>query len=127
MVARMASATAPGAAHGLAAPEDVESLLYAQSDVARALVSFQLRVGSDETGTPRPAIDLELRDPDALTPARLHGLAEELRSGMAALNRDYGQSLTEFPAALLPIIATYGPGSGPFAADARRIKQRRLG
>ena len=35
-------------------PEDVESLLYRQADVARVLSSFQVRVGTDEGGTPRP-------------------------------------------------------------------------
>ncbi len=53
--------------------------------------------------------------------------AERLRDGIAALNLDYRSSIGEFPGAMLPIVSTYGVGAGPFAADASRIKQRRIG
>jgi phenylacetate-CoA ligase len=108
-------------------PEDVEALLYGEPDVARELRSFQLKVGSDASGTPRPVVDLELEDPTALDPDRLEALATHLRDGLAAVNRDVRQSIGEYPAALLPIVRPYGPGEGPFAADRGRIKQRRLG
>lgn len=108
-------------------PEDVEALLYAEPDIARELRSFQLKVGSDATGTPRPVVDLELDDRDAFHPGRLEALAVHLRDGLAEVNRDVRQSIGEYPAALLPIVTPYGPGEGPFAADRGRIKQRRLG
>jgi len=107
-------------------PEDVESLLYDQPDIARALRSFQLRIGSDESGTPRPVVDLELDDPNAVDLDRLARLAVHLRDGLADVNRDIRQSLAEYPAALLPLVMPYGQGEGPFAADRGRIKQRRL-
>jgi hypothetical protein len=34
--------------------------------------------------------------------------------------------LGEFPGAMLPIVSTHARGSGPFAGDATRIKQRRI-
>jgi hypothetical protein len=52
--------------------------------------------------------------------------AERLRDGLAGLNIDYRSSLGEFPAALLPIVTTCDLGEGPFAADAGRIKRRRV-
>ena len=53
--------------------------------------------------------------------------AERLRDGLGALNIDYRSSLGEFPGAMLPIVSTYAVGDGPFAGDATRIKQRRIG
>jgi hypothetical protein len=49
-----------------------------------------------------------------------------MRDGLLALNIDYRSSVAEFPAAMLPIVGTYGRGEGPFAGDAARIKQRRV-
>ena len=48
-------------------------------------------------------------------------------TGSRALNIDYRSSLGEFPGAMLPIVSTYPVGAGPFAGDATRIKQRRIG
>jgi phenylacetate-CoA ligase len=107
-------------------PEDVESQLFRQADIARVLSSFQLRVGSDVSGTPRPAVDLEMTLGATLPPERLGTLAEQLREGLAEVNRDYRQSLSEYPDALLPLMTSWAKGTGPFAGDAQRIKQRRL-
>ena len=52
--------------------------------------------------------------------------AVQIRDGVAALSRDYRTSLDEYPEAMLPIVETYALGSGPFAADEGRIKQRRI-
>jgi hypothetical protein len=53
-------------------------------------------------------------------------MSDRLRDGLRALNIDYRSSIAEFPAAMQPIVRTYGFGDGPFAADASRIKQRRI-
>ena len=54
--------------------------------------------------------------------------AERLRDGLGALNIDYRSSLGEFPAAMLPIVTDLrASGADPFAGDANRIKQRRIG
>jgi hypothetical protein len=107
-------------------PEDIESVLYRDPAVAPRLHSFMLSVVDDETGTPRPSVALELADLDGIDDAWRADAAERLRDGLGALNVDYRSSLGEFPGAMLPIVSTHAVGSGPFAGDARRIKQRRI-
>jgi hypothetical protein len=53
-------------------------------------------------------------------------MADEIRDGLTGLNIDYRSSIAEFPDAMQPIVTTYPVGQGPFAADAKRIKQRRI-
>ena len=108
-------------------PEDIETVLYRDPDVGRRMHSFMLSVIDDQDGTPRPAVAVELSDLDGVDDAWRTGAAERLRDGLAALNIDYRSSLGEFPGAMLPIISTYPLGGGPFAGDATRIKQRRMG
>jgi len=108
-------------------PEDIETLLYRDAEVSRRLHSFMLSVIDDASGTPRPAVAIELADLDHVDDAWRAAAAERLRDGLAALNIDYRSSLGEFPSAMLPIVTTFARGSGPFAGDATRIKQRRMG
>jgi phenylacetate-coenzyme A ligase PaaK-like adenylate-forming protein len=107
-------------------PEDLEAVLYADPLIEPRLESFMLSVVDDEAGSPRPAVAIELSDLDGVDDAWRAAAAERLRERLAALNTDYRSSVGEYPAAMLPIVSTYGPGSGPFAGDARRIKQRRI-
>ena len=107
-------------------PEDIEAVLYRDPVVAPRMHSFMLSVIDDEEGTPRPSVALELSDLDGVDDAWRAGAAERLRDGLEALNIDYRTSLGEFPAAMLPIVTTHPIGGGPFAADAGRIKQRRI-
>ena len=58
--------------------------------------------------------------------AQFETMADQLRDGLTGLNIDYRSSIAEFPDAMQPIVTTYGLGEGPFAADATRIKQRRI-
>ena len=108
-------------------PEDIEAVLYLDPLVQPRLVSFMLSVVDDATGTPRPAVAIELSDLDGVDDAWRLAAAERLRAGLTNLNIDYRSSVGEFPGAMLPIVSTYGPGDGPFAGDAHRIKQRRIG
>ena len=108
-------------------PEDIETILYRDPEVGRRMHSFMLSVIDDASGTPRPAIALELDDLDGIDDAWRAAAAERLRDGLAAVNIDYRSSLGEFPGAMLPIVSTYARGGGPFAGDATRIKQRRIG
>jgi phenylacetate-CoA ligase len=107
-------------------PEDVESVLYRDSEVATRLHSFQLSVVDDEAGTPRPLVSLELTDVQGIDEAWRLARAESFAAGLAQLNMDFRSSVGEFPAAMRPLVRTYGRGEGPFAADAHRIKQRRI-
>ena len=86
-----------------------------------------LSIVDDETGTPRPAVAIELANLEGVDDAWRLAAAERLRDGLGALNIDYRSSLGEFPGAMLPIVSTYSIGDGPFAGDATRIKQRRIG
>lgn len=107
-------------------PEDVEATIYGEPTTATAVRSFQLAVVQDATQTPRPAVMLELNDGVTVDDAWRADRAEHIRDGVASLSRDYRTSLDEYPEAMLPIVETYALGTGPFAADAGRIKQRRI-
>jgi phenylacetate-CoA ligase len=108
-------------------PEDIETVLYRDPSVRGRLHSFMLSVIDDASGLPRPAVALELADADTIDDTWRLETAKRLRDGLEALNIDYRSSLAEFPAAMLPIVTTYAVGTGPFAGDAHRIKQRRIG
>lgn len=108
-------------------PEDFEAVLYGDPGVGPRMHSFMISVVDDEHGTPRPAVAMELTDLDGVDDAWRASAAERLRDGLRALNIDYRSSFDEFPAAMLPIVSTFAQGTGPFAGDARRIKQRRIG
>ena len=107
-------------------PEDVESAIYSEPQVAAAVRSFQLSVVQDESSNPRPGILLELDEGVTVDDAWRQQRALHIRDAVAILNRDYRTSLDEFPAAMLPMVLTFPSGSGPFAGDAERIKQRRI-
>jgi phenylacetate-CoA ligase len=107
-------------------PEDIESIVYGDPDLARRLESFLLSGVVDETGTPRPAIALELRKEETADAAWALSLVESFRDRLEALNTDYREALHEFPAAMQPVVDVYPAGGGPFAANAGRIKPRRL-
>jgi phenylacetate-CoA ligase len=107
-------------------PEDIETIVYRDLDLVPRLHSFLLSVAVDESGTPRPSVALELTDLDGVDDAWRKRTADRLHDGLAALNIDYRTSVAEFPAAMRPIVETHGRGEGPFAADAARIKQRRI-
>jgi phenylacetate-CoA ligase len=107
-------------------PEDIEAVVYRDVDLVPRLHSFLLSVIDDETGTPRPAVALELTDEAGVDDAWRASMSDRLRDGLHSLNIDYRSSIAEFPAAMQPIVETYGLGQGPFGADAARIKQRRI-
>ncbi len=108
-------------------PEDIESVIYRDPHIAPRLHSFMLSVVDDDTGTPRPSVAVELTNLDGVDDAWRVAAGERLRDGLQALNTDYRSSVGEFPGAMLPIVSTYAVGAGPFAGDATRIKQRRIG
>jgi phenylacetate-CoA ligase len=108
-------------------PEDVEAVLYRDPVIEPRLHSFMVSMVDDEIGTPRPAVALELTDLEGVDRAWIAAAAERLRDGLRDLNIDYRSSLKEFPGAMLPIVTVHAVGDGPFAGDATRIKQRRIG
>jgi phenylacetate-CoA ligase len=107
-------------------PEDIETVVYRDPTLVHRLHSFLLSTVDDERGVPRPMVALELADLAGVDDRWRATMADQLRDGLTGLNIDYRSSIAEFPDAMQPIVATYGLGEGPFAADATRIKQRRI-
>ena len=107
-------------------PEDIETLVYRDAALVPKLHSFLLSVADHEDGGPRPMVALELADLDGVDEAWRSRMSDQLRDGLTGLNIDYRSSIAEFPDAMQPIVSTYRLGEGPFAADATRIKQRRV-
>lgn len=107
-------------------PEDIETLVYRDPQIAAATHSFSLSVVADSTSTPRPCIALELNDGFPVDSAWSEQLAAQFQTGLAGLNLDYKAALAEFPQAMAPVVQTFARGGGPFREDAGRIKQRRI-
>ena len=107
-------------------PEDIETVVYRDPTLVPRLHSFLLSTVDDERGVPRPMVALELADMAGVDDRWRAAMADQLRDGLTGLNIDYRSSIAEFPDAMQPIVTTYGLGEGPFAADAKRIKQRRI-
>jgi phenylacetate-CoA ligase len=107
-------------------PEDIEAVVYGDPTLTSRLESFLLTMVTDETGTPRPAIALELGPGETADETWRAAVTVQFREGLRALNADYREALSEFPAAMEPVVTVHALGCGPFAADAGRIKPRRL-
>jgi len=103
--------------------DDVERVVYAQSELAEGFASFMLCVAErdDRSVYPRLCIEWHHGDPPALP---LDDLAHRIRHDLAKINADFRQSLREDEEALRFEVAVFGHGQGPFAGDGRRIKNR---
>ena len=107
-------------------PEDIETVVYGDRELSRRLQSFLLTTVTDESGTPRPAIELELGAGETADEEWVTALPSTFRDGLRHLNADYREALSEFPAAMELVITIHSTGGGPFAADAGQIKPRRF-
>ena len=105
---------------------DIETVVYGDRELSRRLQSFLLTTVTDESGTPRPAIELELGAGETADEEWVTALPSTFRDGLRHLNADYREALSEFPAAMELVITIHSTGGGPFAADAGRIKPRRF-
>jgi len=107
-------------------PEDLETIIYGDPNLAGRLQSFLLMLLNDDTGTPRPGIALELIGTAALDEPWQADISTRLREGLRNLNLDYREAFLEYPTAMEPIVSVHPLGTGPFAEDASRIKPRRI-
>lgn len=107
-------------------PEDLETIIYGDPNLASRLESFLLMLLIDDTGTPRPGIALELIGTADLDEPWQADISTRLREGLRNLNLDYREAFMEYPKAMEPIISVHPLGTGPFAEDASRIKPRRI-
>ena len=71
---------------------------------------------------PKLIFELDIAPTPELVPAYREGMMK----GLIALNADFRAAWQEYPDALTPVIELHPRGTGPFAADAGRIKQARL-
>ena len=104
-------------------PEDVESAIYAEPELARRILSFQLSLLEETPGETRPRLAIQLLD---------EGPSEELREQIAtaitarvrSFNRDYREAFGEYPALMPFVVELHRRGEGPFEGSDRRIKFR---
>lgn len=105
-------------------PEDTEEAVYRHPDLARVTLSFCQGLAEGEGGVVRPRFAFCVADPAV---ANLAGaFRDALVETLLALNADFRAGWAESPADLEPVIELWGPGQGPFAGDAGKIKQTRL-
>jgi phenylacetate-CoA ligase len=105
-------------------PEDIEQCLYADGALSKITHSFCLALdeGAGADVHPKLIFETEVAPTTELAAA----YREAMLKGLIALNADFRAAWHEYPDALTPIIELYPRGTGPFAADAGRIKQARL-
>jgi phenylacetate-CoA ligase len=107
-------------------PEDVEAVLYGDTEVGSLMHSFCMSIVSDLDGTPRPGIAIELKE-GVIAPRGLsERVAGMLLEGLSLTDPDYRSAVGEFPQAMLPVVSLFQKGLGPFEQDSNRIKQRRI-
>ncbi len=108
-------------------PEDVDAALglLADQHPDLKLGAFCLELVDTADGTSTPRIHVEAQGAALADPGVV---AEQLRAGIAgwliAHNRDWAAAATENPRALAFDVRLAAPGSGPFQANAHRIKRR---
>jgi phenylacetate-CoA ligase len=105
-------------------PEDIEQCLYADAALAKITHSFCLALDESAGADVHPKLIFELDI--APTPELVPAYREAMVKGLIALNADFRAAWLEYPEALTPVIELHPRGTGPFAADAGRIKQARL-
>jgi len=105
-------------------PEDIEQCLYADAALSKITHSFCLALDENGGADVHPKVIFELDI--APTPELVPAYREAMVKGLIALNADFRAAWQEYPEALTPVIELHPRGTGPFAADAGRIKQARL-
>jgi phenylacetate-CoA ligase len=107
-------------------PQDVEYGLYADDVLAPLLQSFCLEMQEQADLESRPVVHLQLRADAAPPPDERAGLAERARAGvlahLAAVSRDFAESLAEDPSAGDLRVQVHDLGTGPFTGTDPKIK-----
>jgi phenylacetate-CoA ligase len=107
-------------------PQDVEYGLYAGNPHAHLLHGFRLRLREHADLESRPIVELELRAGADLDAAGCEALAATCRAGvlrhLAAVSRDFAESLAEDPSAADLRVEVHDHGTGPFAGGTTTIK-----
>jgi phenylacetate-CoA ligase len=105
-------------------PEDLESCLYSDPELARVTRSFCQSLLESPDGDVRPCFYFEIETtPSRELEARF---SKSILKHLLNLNADFREAWQEYPEILVPEIRLHPVGEGPFAADAGRIKQARI-
>lgn len=105
-------------------PEDIEQCLYADAALARITRSFCLELAQGERAAVNPKFIFEV---DVVPSVELEAsYRDSILRNLIVLNADFREAWQEYPETVTPVIELYPRGTGPFAADAGRIKQARL-
>jgi phenylacetate-CoA ligase len=105
-------------------PEDLEQCVYADADLARITKSFCQSLLDTPEGGVRPGFFFEVTvEP---TEALKRHFEESILRHLLKVNADFAEAWKEYPETLVPVVALYGAGQGPFQADADKIKQVRM-
>ncbi|MEU6034844.1 phenylacetate--CoA ligase family protein [Actinomadura sp. NPDC047616] len=104
-------------------PQDVENGLYAGNPYAADIARFCLSLEELPDLESRPVVNIELREGSDLDETAVARLARICRDGvrdhLAAVSRDFAESLREDPAAGDLRVRVFRPGEGPFAGTGR--------
>ncbi|GAA4780401.1 phenylacetate--CoA ligase family protein [Microbacterium gilvum] len=107
-------------------PVDIENGLYRDNPFAADIASFKLALLELDGHEQRPLVHVELREDAALSSADRDALAAAARAGivahLAAVSRDFEQSLEEDPTTGDLRVEVHLHGDGPFAGGSARIK-----
>lgn len=110
-------------------PQDVEYGLYADP-LAHLFEGFRLELEERADLESRAVVHLQLREGAAPSDAERAELAERCRAGvlahLAAVSRDFAESLEEDPSAGDLRVAVHGFRTGPFAGTSMKIKNSYL-
>jgi len=106
-------------------PEDLESALYADRELAQCVRSFCMSLAEDEHGGVRPRFEFEVIDKE-ITDVLKTEYQESILKHLIGLNKDFAEAYHEHPDSLVPIINLWNEGQGPFARNSGRIKQVRI-
>jgi phenylacetate-CoA ligase len=105
-------------------PEDIEQCVYADCALAKITRSFCLELAQGERAAVNPKFIFEVDvEPSAELSATYR---DSILKSLIALNADFREAWQEYPQTVTPVIELHRCGTGPFAADAGRIKQARL-
>ena len=111
-------------------PQDVEYGLYAGNPQAHLLQGFCLELEEHADLESRPVVNLQLRDGTLLADAERAALAARCRDGvvahLAAVSRDFAESLAEDPSAGDMRVTVHDFGTGPFTGSPLKIKNQYL-
>ena len=106
-------------------PEDVESALYSNKELAKITRSFCQSIQESETGDQKPLFMFEV-EADVNDESLKKKFEDHLLSHLIELNSDFKEAYSENSGSLTPVVELYNVGDGPFEMKVGQIKQKRM-